>query len=99
MYYDIEASSRRIKALGIEHQSTQESVAEYIGISLDGYRKLERGVNDARGDTLLAIAELYGVSLDYLVCGQNEKSKNAAFANLTEGEVKFLFAILRYIIE
>ncbi len=46
---------------------TQEFVADQIGISLDGYRKIERGVNRAKVDTLVAIAELYNVFIDYLV--------------------------------
>lgn len=54
----------------MEAGCTQEFVADYIGISLDGYQKLERGVNGAKVDTLVAIAELYDVSLDYLVYGE-----------------------------
>jgi len=97
MYYDIEESSRRIKELRLESQSTQESVAEYIGISLDGYRKLERGVNGAKIDTLVSIAELYDVSLDYLVYGQVTPNLEVVSDSLTEGETKFLLAVFKSI--
>ncbi len=97
MYYDIEESSRRIKELRLESHSTQESVAEYIGISLDGYRKLERGVNGAKIDTLVSIAELYDVSLDYLVYGQVTPNLEVVSDSLTEGETKFLLAVFKSI--
>lgn len=99
MYYDVEKSSRRIRELRVEAGCTQEFVADHIGISLDGYRKLERGVNGAKVDTLVAIAALYGVSLDYLVYGQEIVKSDAAFESLTDRETKFLFAILKSIKE
>lgn len=99
MYYDVEKSSRRIRELRAEAGCTQEFVADHIGISLDGYRKLERGVNGAKVDTLVAIAELYGVSLDYLVYGHEIAKSDAVFESLTDRETKFLFAILKSIKE
>lgn len=99
MYYDIEKSSRRIKELRLANQRTQEAVAGYIGISLDGYRKLERGVNGAKVDTLVAIAELYGVSLDYLVYGQKDNDGNVVVVNLSEKEKDFMQAVVKCIKE
>lgn len=99
MYYDIEKSSRRIKELRLANQRTQEAVAGYIRISLDGYRKLERGVNGAKVDTLVAIAELYGVSLDYLVYGQKDNDGNVVVVNLSEKEKDFMQAVVKCIKE
>lgn len=99
MYYDIEKSSRRIRELRVETGYTQEFIADQIGISLDGYRKIERGVNGAKVDTLLAIAELYGVSLDYLVYGQVTPNLETVSDSLTERETKFLLAIFESIKE
>ena len=99
MYYDVEGRSRRIRELRVDAGCTQEFVADHIGISLDGYRKLERGVNGAKVDTLVAIAKLYGVSLDYLVYGRKILKPDAVFENLTEKETKFLFAMLKCIKE
>lgn len=99
MYYDITKSSMRIRELRVEIGCTQEFVAEQIGISLDGYRKLERGVNGASVDTLVAIAELYNVSIDYLVYGQEIPNLNAVSDGLTERETKFLLAIFKSIKE
>lgn len=99
MYYDVEESSRRIRELRVEAGCTQEFVADHIGISLDGYRKLERGVNGAKIDTLVAIAELYDVSLDYLVYGRKILKPDAVFESLTEKETKFLLIMLKCIKE
>ena len=74
-------------------------MAGYIGISLDGYRKLERGVNGAKVDTLVAIAELYSVSLDYLVYGQKDNDGNAVFVNLSEKEKDFIQVVVKCIKE
>jgi transcriptional regulator with XRE-family HTH domain len=54
-------------ALGI----TEEEAAEAYGISLRGYRRLERGV-DQRGRQykLVCLAEKYNVSYDWLIAGR-----------------------------
>lgn len=99
MYYDIAKSSRRIRELRVAAGCTQEFVADRIGISLDGYRKLERGINGAKVDTLVAIATLYNVSIDYLVYGLEISYSNAVFDSLTEGETEFLLTIFKSIKE
>lgn len=99
MYYDIAKSSMRIRELRVATGCTQEFVADQIGISLDGYRKLERGVNGAKVDTLVAIAELYNVSMDYLVYGQKSFYPNVISEGLTDGEIKFLGTIFESIKE
>ena len=45
---------------------TQAEVAREVGLSARGYQDLELGATP-RGDTLLAIAEFYGVSIDWLM--------------------------------
>ena len=44
MYYDVEASAKRIKDLRISKGLTQIEAAEQMGFSLSGYRKLEQGL-------------------------------------------------------
>ena len=72
IYYDIIKSGNRLKRLRTEKGLTQETVASYIGMSIAGYKKIEHGNNGAKVDTLLMIAKLYGVSLDYIVYGREE---------------------------
>ena len=58
--------SERIRMLRGEKHLTQAEVAREVGLSARGYQDLELGATP-RGDTLLAIAEVYGVSIDWLM--------------------------------
>ena len=58
--------SERIRVLRGEKNLTQAQVAQKVGLSARGYQDLELGATP-RGDTLLAIAEFYGVSIDWLM--------------------------------
>ena len=58
--------SERIRMLRGEKHLTQAEVAREVGLSARGYQDLELGATP-RGDTLLAIAEFYVVSIDWLM--------------------------------
>ena len=58
--------AERIRTLRGERHLTQADVAAQVGLSARGYQDLELGATP-RGDTLLAIAEFYGVSMDWLM--------------------------------
>ena len=58
--------SERIRLLRSERHLTQADVAHEVGLSARGYQDLELGATP-RGDTLLAIAEFYQVSIDWLM--------------------------------
>ena len=58
--------SERIRMLRGEKHLTQAEVAREVGLSARGYQDLELGATP-RGDTLLVIAEFYGVSIDWLI--------------------------------
>ncbi len=68
MYYDIVNSGERIKIeLRAARRMTRQQLAEQIGLSVDALRKIEAGVNGAKIDTLISIAELcFILTLDYL---------------------------------
>ena len=75
MYYDIVNSGERIKELRAARRMTRQQLAEQIGLSVDALRKIEAGVNGAKIDTLISIAELFHITLDYLVCGSQSMSE------------------------
>ena len=88
MYYDIVNSGERIKELRAARRMTRQQLAEQIGLSVDALRKIEAGVNGAKIDTLISIAELFHITLDYLVCGCERKAEvDDLLVGLKEKEV------------
>lgn len=63
--------SDRLRLLRREKNLTQVQVAGKVGLSYRGYQDIERGVLP-RADNLLAIAEFYQVSIDWLM-GRTDK--------------------------
>jgi len=45
LYYDVKESGKRMKELRRACGHTQETMSEALGISLDGYKQIERGRN------------------------------------------------------
>ncbi len=81
----------RIKELRAARRMTRQQLAEQIGLSVDALRKIEAGVNGAKIDTLISIAELFHITLDYLVCGCERKAEvDDLLVGLKEKEVQFI---------
>ena len=66
-YYDIKESGKRIKELRKAKGLTQEK----IGISCQGLKMIECGINGARIDTFVYLAEILDTTIDYLVLGRS----------------------------
>lgn len=93
MYYDIVKSGERINGLRTARRMTRQQLAEHIGLSVDALRKIEAGVNGAKIDTLVSIADVFEVSLDYLVSGSERKTDtdtDSLLAGLKENEIQFI---------
>lgn len=76
----------RLKERRLAHELSQEQVAERLGISRQAVAKWEGNHTSPSADNLLALADLYQVSLDELAGRKVEdKSRNPAIlrANLT----------------
>lgn len=54
----------------------QTKVAEYLGMSQTGYSKYEIGERDIPTQILIKLADLYGVSVDYLLGRTNIPEMN-----------------------
>jgi transcriptional regulator with XRE-family HTH domain len=59
---------KRIAHLRKKNNLTQKQVAEYLGIRQQTYSEYERGRSVMHIETLLSLARLYNVSVDY-ICG------------------------------
>ena len=63
----MEKFSGRLKQLRSGRRIYQREVAEYLGISLRGYQSYESGECEPNIANLIALADYFQVSLDYLV--------------------------------
>lgn len=70
MLYDIEDTSIRIRELRKEYGLTQEELAVRLNVSDRHIRNLEGGKCGVSLDLLVAMSELFDVSLDYIILGR-----------------------------
>ena len=63
----------RLKALRIEHGLTQQEVADYLKVNKQTVSGYERGVRKPDFERLDDLAELFDVSIAYLVGSQEER--------------------------
>lgn len=66
----------RIKSLRIEAGKTQAEIAERLGVLRTTYGEYERGKIMPPMDKIKVLAELYNVSVDYLIGNTNEPKEN-----------------------
>ena len=59
--------SERLRALRTERNLTQKDVYKAVGMSPIGYQRYEYGDREPAYPKLLALADYFNVSLDYLV--------------------------------
>lgn len=68
------AFNERLRAIRKENKLTQKQTAEAIATSEQNYQRYERGSQQPTLPTLIALADLFDVSLDYLV-GRSDEPK------------------------
>lgn len=68
------------------HGYSQEELAAKIGVSRQAISKWERSESSPDTDNLIALAQLYGVSLDTLLMGDEEPAKQDPEADNTAAE-------------
>ena len=66
---------RRIRDLREDHDKTQTEIAEMLGTSQTMYARYERGANELPIRHLIALADYYGVTTDYIL-GRSDREKN-----------------------
>jgi transcriptional regulator with XRE-family HTH domain len=57
----------KLKTLRKEHGYTQEQLSDFLNLTRSAISNYELGLNEPSLDTMVAIADLYGVSLDWLM--------------------------------
>lgn len=61
------AHYQRLRDLREDHDMTQKEIAEYLGMKQPQYFRYEQGYRDVPTDILIALADHYDVSVDYLL--------------------------------
>ena len=59
--------AERLKEIRVARRLTQKQVYEAVGMSAIGYQRYEYGEREPAYQKLLALADYFDVSLDYLV--------------------------------
>ena len=72
MYYDMKQSGKRIQLLRIQHGYTQEECAKALNIDRSNLSRIESGRRGCSLDLLVQLSNIFGVTLDYLVFGQDK---------------------------
>ena len=69
-----------------EHGYTQEQLSDFLNLTRSAISNYELGLNEPSLDTMVAIANLYGVSLDWLM-GRTNLRYNFNLENKENTEV------------
>ena len=67
---------QRLEDLRVDHDLTQQDVADVLGCNREVYRRYEKGIRTIPIDFLIRLADYYNVSIDYIVGRTNQKRKN-----------------------
>ena len=70
MNYNMKQSGERIRQLRIKKGLTQEKTANALNIDQSYYGRIETGKKGCSVDLFIQLAELFDVSLDYLILGR-----------------------------
>lgn len=80
--------SEKIKLLQNKTNFTQKDIADYLGITVNGFQKMLKA-NEFKVSILLKIAEFFNVSIDYFTSGATTTTKSKEVEKL-ELEIKEL---------
>ncbi len=79
-------TAARLTALRKEKGLSQEELAERLGVSRQAVSKWERAESSPDTDNLIALARLYGVTLDELICCPAAPDPDRVLMNQAEDE-------------
>lgn len=58
---------KRLEELRVDHDLTQQEVADLLGCQREVYRRYEKGTRTIPADFLIRLADRYHVSVDYIL--------------------------------
>lgn len=83
---------KKLRLLREEAGMSQQKLADLLNISQQAVFKYEKTSNEPDIDTLIRIAEIFNVTVDYLIGNSEIREKNAKYnaVILTESEAKHI---------
>lgn len=87
--------AQRLRALRTQRGLNQRDVAQAAGIDRTHLSKIETGVDTPGRAALTSLAAFYGVSIDWLVTGQDTAAGSAAQTHVQTEEEALLLACWR----
>ena len=86
--------ANKIKMLRERHNLTQSDLAKKLGLTRSGVNAWEMGISVPSTQYIVELAALFGVSTDYLLDIEKEKSIN--INGLSEKEVGMIIELVEY---
>ena len=65
---------KRIRDLREDHDMTQQQVADYLSMKQPQYNRYEKGYRDVPSDVLIALANLYDTTTDFILERTDDKT-------------------------
>ena len=78
--------AERFKKLRLEKDYTQQDIAKMLNIKYQSVGHWEKGSNEPNNDLLIALAELFNTSVDYLLGVEDKREKIVKAAHAIENE-------------
>ena len=78
----------KLKELRLKSKFSQQAVASQLGITQQAYANYESGKREPDNESLIALANIFGVSVGYLL-GQEEMQNASQQRLITDDDLKF----------
>lgn len=69
--------NKRLRECRMAKKLTQQNIADHLQVTLNSYQKYEQGTREPSFATLVALADLFEVTTDYLLCREPAPAASA----------------------
>ena len=85
----VETVGDRLKRIRLEHNFTQNQIAEYLGFKQGQIAKLESNERKLKSDSIIKLSNLYRCSPEYIILGIGEYSKILGIGEYSKTNMAF----------
>ena len=80
----------RLRELREKKRLSQQQLADWLGLTRSSINNYENNTQTPPADTLVRLADIYGVSVDYLLGVKNDRKRVLVIEGLTPSQEKAL---------